>query len=164
MYVKGQRGPSPVNTVVKAWLQFCFRPKTHVQASMCELVRYHGIKSMIGFSTTLCVSDELLQDFGALLQGGTTYWPYDLVARIHDAPRHCNWRKQWVQPLHLAELDVLFLVLALLDASIGMIGLWLQCHSHTPMIRHQLWDFWANLNRRQHLLSDVRAKLLLLKI
>ena len=28
--------------------------------SMCELVRYHDAKSMIGFSTILCVRDELL--------------------------------------------------------------------------------------------------------
>ena len=39
-------------------------------------------------------------------------------------------------------------VLALLNASIGMIGLWFQYHSHTHIIRHQLWPFWANLNRR----------------
>ena len=32
--------------------------------------------------------------------------------------------------------------------SIGMIGLWFQCHSHTPIIRHQLRPFWANLDRR----------------
>ena len=44
------------------------------------------------------------------------------------------------------ELDVLFLVLALLGSSIRVIVLWLQCHSHTPMIRHQLWPFWANLD------------------
>ena len=36
------------------------------------------------------------------------------------------------------EFDVLFSVLPLLDASIGMIGLWIQCHSHTSMIRRQL--------------------------
>ena len=38
--------------------------------------------------------------------------------------------------------------LGFLDAFIGMIGLWIQCHSHTPIIRHQLWSFWANLVRR----------------
>ena len=36
---------------------------------------------------------------------------------------------------HLTELDVLFSVLSLLDASIGMIEVWFQWHSHTPMIR-----------------------------
>ena len=41
-----------------------------------------------------------------------------------------------------------FSVLALLDASIGMILLWFQYHSHTHMIRHQLWRFWANLDFR----------------
>ena len=25
---------------------------------------------------------------------------------------------------------------------------WFQCHSHTPMIRHQLWTFWTNLDHR----------------
>ena len=29
-----------------------------------------------------------------------------------------------------------------------MIEFWFQCYSHSPMIRHQLWTFWANLNRR----------------
>ena len=29
-----------------------------------------------------------------------------------------------------------------------MIGLWFQCHNHTPMIRHQLWAYWANLDGR----------------
>ena len=38
-----------------------FSPKTHAQASMCELMRYHGgANSMIGFSTILCVFDKLL--------------------------------------------------------------------------------------------------------
>ena len=54
---KSQRGPSPVNTVAAAWLRFCFLPKTHAQASMRELVCYHGAKSMIGFSTILWVSN-----------------------------------------------------------------------------------------------------------
>ena len=44
-------------------------------------------------------------------------------------------------------LCVFFSVLALLHASIGMIGLWFQCHSHILMIPHQLWPFWANLDR-----------------
>ena len=53
-------GPSPLNTVIEAWLRFCLWPETHAQASKCNLVRYHGAKSMIGFSTILCVSNELL--------------------------------------------------------------------------------------------------------
>ena len=28
-----------------------------------------------------------------------------------------------------------------------LIGLWLECHSHTPTTRHQLWPFWANMKR-----------------
>ena len=43
---------------------------------------------------------------------------------------------------------MLFSVLPLLDASIGIIGFWFQCHSHAHLIRHQLWSFWANLDRR----------------
>ena len=79
------------------------------------------------------------------------------MARIHDAPRHCNRRKQWAS--RLTELDVLFSVLALLDVSIGVIGLWLQCHSHAPMIRHHLWPLGANLD----ILSDVHVSLFLPK-
>ena len=60
----------------------------------------------------------------------------------------CNRGKQWTKPSHLTELGLLFSVLAFLDASIGMFGLWFQCHSYAPMIRHQLWPFWANLDHR----------------
>ena len=35
-----------------------------------------------------------------------------------------------------------------LNPPIGMIGIWFQCYSHTHMIRHQLWPFVANLDRR----------------
>ena len=68
------------------------------------------------------------------------YWPYDQVARILKASRHCNRRNQWPKPSHLTA--------SLVVASIGMIRLWFQCHNHTPMIRHQLLPFWANLDRR----------------
>ena len=37
------------------------------------------------------------------------------------------------KPSHLTELYLLFSVLALLDASIGMIGLWFQCHDSSPV-------------------------------
>ena len=37
---------------------------------MCELVRYHGAKSMIDFSTILCVFDELV----VFLIDRTTLW------------------------------------------------------------------------------------------
>ena len=49
-------------------------------------------------------------------------------------------------------------------ASIGLIRLRFECYSHTPMIRQQLWPFWANLSRRWHLLCDVHMSLFLLKI
>ena len=42
-----------------------FWPRTHAREAMCELVRYHGAKSMIDFSTILCVFDELLLANGA---------------------------------------------------------------------------------------------------
>ena len=97
------------------------------------------------FSAILCVSDELLLAIGTWLQGCIPYWPYDLVARIDVVTRHCN-RKKPRKPSNLTQLDVLFSVLALLDTSIGMILLWFQYH--IPMIRHLLWPFWANLDRR----------------
>ena len=50
-------------------------------------------------------------------------------------------KKTVSKTLHLTELDVLFSVLALLDACIGMIGLSFQCHSHTSIIRQQLRAF-----------------------
>ena len=54
--------------------------------------------------------------------------------------------KKTVSNTFTLELDVLLSVLALLDAFIGMIGLWFQCSNHTPVIRHQLWHFWTNLD------------------
>ena len=70
------------------------------------------------------------------------------MARIQDASRHYNRGKQWAEPLNFTKLGVLFSILALLDASIGIIGLWFQCHSHTLMIRHPLRLLWANPDRR----------------
>ena len=46
--------------------------------------------------------------------------------------------------------------------SSGMSGLWFQCHSHTPMIRHLFEQIWIVVQRRQHLLSDVHATFVLL--
>ena len=46
-------------------------------------------------------SNELLRSIGAQLQGSIPYWPYELVAKIHDVPRHSNRRKRWAK--HLAE-------------------------------------------------------------
>ena len=74
------------NTVVETRLWVWFWP--HVQALMCELVRYHRAKSMIGFPTILCSSVKLFCAIGFYLQGSIPYWQYDLVARIHDAPCH----------------------------------------------------------------------------
>ena len=45
---------------------------------MCVLVRFHGAKSMIGFSTILCVSDELFHTIGV------AFLIDRIVARIHD--------------------------------------------------------------------------------
>ena len=50
------------------------------------------------------------------------YWFFQNSTRFWRTPRHCNQRKQWVKPSHLTEFGVLFPVLALLDASIGMMG------------------------------------------
>ena len=49
---KSYRRPSPVNTVVDAWLRFCFWPKTYAQA--------FDLRSLNGFSIILCVSDKPL--------------------------------------------------------------------------------------------------------
>ena len=143
---KSQREPSPVNMFrLRHDYGFVFGQKlTH------KLVRYHDIKYMIGF-WRIIYRNRRITDLR---------WPYDLVARIHYTPRHCNRRKQWAKPSHLTKLDVPFSVLALRDASIGMIGLWFQYHSHSPMIR----QIWIVVERRQHLMRDAHAKLFLLKI
>ena len=68
----------------------------------------------------------------------------DLVARIYEAPAYCNWRKQWAKP----NLTGFFFVLALLVASIGMIGLWFAWF----VIFEQIWIVvnisWAMSMRR----------------
>lgn len=53
---KTQRRSSSVNTVLGAWWRFCFWPNTHTQPSVCDLMRYHDVKSIMCFSTILCVS------------------------------------------------------------------------------------------------------------
>ena len=94
--ISSERVPNPVNSVVEAGLRFCFCSKTHTQAPICEFVRHHGAKTVIGFS----------QFFATLSQ----------KVMMHRS--HCDGRLQRAKPLHLAELDVLVSVLALLNASI----------------------------------------------
>ena len=64
------------------------------QASVCEMVRYHGAKTMIGFSTILCASGKLLRVSGSQLRGSISHWLYELVTRNYDAPCHCNRKKR----------------------------------------------------------------------
>ena len=56
-----------------------FTKNSRASSDMCEQMRYHFAKSIFGFSTILCVSDELLCAFGAFLQvvfliGSMTLW------------------------------------------------------------------------------------------
>ena len=53
--------------MIDAWLLFLAK-------NSCELVRYHDVKSMIGFSTILCVSDKLFLAICAYLQGSVSYF------------------------------------------------------------------------------------------
>ena len=92
---------------------------------------------------TNCFSQSAHNFKVAFLIDRTTLWQEFIM---HHA--HCNRKKQWAKPLHLTELEELFSILAFLNAFIGMIGLWFQCHSCTSMIRHKLWPFWAHLDRR----------------
>ena len=141
-----------MNTVVEAWLWFLFLDKN----SRTSIDVWAGALAWVKIHDWFChksvrfwwIGSRNRRIFKAYIQGSIPYWPYKLVARIQDAPRHYNRSKQWAKPSHLTEIDVLFSVLVLLDASIGMIRLWFQYHSHTPLIRHQLWPFWANLDHR----------------
>ena len=63
----------------------------------------------------------LLHANGTELQGNILYWPCDLLARTHNAPHHCNRRKQWITPSLLTELGKLFSVLVIHNAFTGMI-------------------------------------------
>ena len=116
----------------------CFWLKTQTQTSMCELVL--GAKSVIGFSTILYICDELLQAIA-----------HSRLCSLLTV-RPCGMNSWWTNPIQSHKIvsktftfnriwNVFFSVLALLDAAIGIIGLWFQWHSHTPMIRLQLWPF-----------------------
>ena len=61
------------------------------------------------------------------------------MAKFHVTPSHCNRGKQWAKPQRF---------FFCFTSSVAMIGLLFQCHSHTPMIRHQLSPFWTNLDHR----------------
>ena len=58
--------------MVEACLRLCFWPKTHAQASICELERCHGVKSMIYFSRILCVSAHNFKIVFLTIR--TTFW------------------------------------------------------------------------------------------
>ena len=136
---KSKRGSSLVNSVVEAWLRFCFCPKTHAQASMCELVRYHGAKSVIIFPQscaflTNCFA-QLKHNFKVVfLIKRTTLWQDFMIH--HSIAIEENGEQN------------IFSILVLLVN-------WAQCQSHTSIIRHHLWPFeqiWI-------VVSDVHAKL-----
>ena len=57
-----------------------------------------------------------------------------------------------------------FLILALLNASIRMIGLWCQLHRRTPMIRHLFEQIRIIVESRQYFMCGVKATLFLPKI
>ena len=145
---KSQRGPSSVNTVVESWLRFFFCQKLthkHRCVSWCANMMQNlwlVVPQFYAFLTN-CFALSAYNFKVVLFIDPTTLWQEFIMAWCH-----CIQREQWAKPLHLCELDVLFSVLAPLYTTIGRMGLWFQCHSHTPMIRRQLWPFWINLDCR----------------
>ena len=165
---KSQQGTSPMNALVETWLRFCFLPQKltpkHRCLSWCVITVQNPWLVFLQFYAFLmnCFA-QLAHNFKVVFHIDHTTW----LARIRDAPCHCNRRKQWAKPLHLSEIDVLFSVLSLLHSSIGMIGLWLQCYSRTPLFvtsYNHFEQIWMFVERCQHLLSEVHATLFLLKI
>ena len=75
------------------------------------------------------------------------------MARIYDAPRVAIEENFHIWP----NLTTVFRSWLIWTLPLGSFGVWFQCHSHTPIILHQLWPFWANLDlvveRRQLFLS-----------
>ena len=123
------RGPSAMNTVVEAWLWFCFWPKTHAQASMCELVRCpwlvfpqfcaflanclaqsaHNYKVVFHIDSTTLWQEFMMHHVIAYEENSEHklhIWPYLI----------CFFRSWLIRTLSLDD--------------------WFQCHSHTPMIHH----------------------------
>ena len=107
---------------------------------MCKLVRCHSAISIIGFCTILCISYELLSSIGLLTL--LTKRPCD------NNGASIAIEKAWAKPSDMNELDMLFSVLALLDASIGMIFLWWFVTSYDLLL--------ANLDHR--LTSSISPK------
>ena len=117
------------------WLPFCFWPKTYLHTSMCVLVRYHGAKSIIEFPQfcgflTNCLSQSAHNFKIVFLIDRTTYRHEFMMHHAIENEENSD------QNFHI---DVLF-------------GLSSSRRVHwdedTPMIRHQLWPFWTNLDRR----------------
>ena len=79
---RNRRGPGLGNTVAAAQFMYCFWP--NIRANFCS-------------STNPGFSGGLLRANCASL-AGILYWPYDPLARTHDARRPCNWRKLLSKP------------------------------------------------------------------
>ena len=98
--------------------------------------------SMNGFFTqfwaflTNCFAQSAHNFKVIFLTDRTTLWQEFMMH--HDIAIEENIEKNlYIWP----NLTCFFSFLALLDTSIGMVRLWFQFNSHTPIIRHQLWPF-----------------------
>lgn len=135
---KSCHGPNPVNTINVAWLRFRFWAKLlhkHRYVNWCVMMLPNPELFFPQFYTFLtnCFAHMVHNFKMVLLIDRTTLCQEFMMFHITAI----------ANPLFLTKLNVLFPVLKLLDDSIGMIGLWFQCHSHAPMVRQKLWPFWA---------------------
>ena len=130
---KSQGWLSLVNTVVEAGLRLIFGQKLtlkHRCMSWCVIMVQNPwllFPQFCAFLTNCCGI------------GHTTLWLEFIMHNVIAVKENSE------QNIHILP-KLPFSVLALLNAFIGGIGLWFQCYKHTPMICHQLWYFWANLD------------------
>ena len=96
---------------------------------MCDLVRYHGTKSMIGFSTILCVSDELHNFKVVFLINRTSLWQEFMMHHAIAIEENSEQNHHILPNLTFFWRPWLFRMLTL-----GRLGFGL----NTIMIRHQL--------------------------
>ena len=87
------------------WLRhdygFVFGQKlTRIHRCVCELICYHGTKSMIGFSTILCISDELFRvsphKFKVARACGKNFWCTKLLQSKKTVSKTFSFERTWV--------------------------------------------------------------------
>lgn len=126
---KSSRRGNPANTMVEAWLRYCFWPNNHGRTTMSEKVHYRDAKAVNYFPQIRAFSSyyftQTTYNFKVIfLMDRTTFWQKLII-------RHYNRRKQWTFTFVL-----IWRALFGLCSFSPIIGLWF--HNRIPMFLYQL--------------------------